>query len=98
MTATTGAALAAAVLLAGIGPGGQAVLPALALVSLMATPLRDLGLAWEMRQSYRVAAAKVSDLLQAPADPPFDSDSHRTPPRLAVLPPYPTPLSRRIPS
>lgn len=52
------------------GPG---LLSTLALVSLMAAPLRELGLAWEMRQSYRVAADKLQALLRL-ADPDPDPD------------------------
>lgn len=66
------------------GPG---LLSTLALVSLMAAPLRELGLAWEMRQSYRVAADKVQALLRlAGPDPGPDPDSDAAPEPVDALP------------
>lgn len=58
----------AVLLLRDAPPGG--LFSILALCGLIAGPIRDLALAWEMRLGYRVAAANVGRLLQAPGEPP----------------------------
>lgn len=61
------AVMAASVALSALTGGHAGLLPALALVGLLTPSLRDLGLAWEMRQSHEVAATNVMRLLAPPS-------------------------------